>query len=252
MEGEPLQQSSAEAIASLQKQVDELNREKQQIISLVSHDIKAPLNRVFALVQLMQMDGDNLTEDQQDYLSKMHLVVADGLGMIRNLVDYRNLEYRRIEIIPEEMDLVTVVKFIVQNFSTMAALKKIELVLESPPALLIISDNYYVTRSVENIISNGLKFSREGKKVIVKLLSTEKGAILSVQDEAGGFSQDDLKKMYGKFQKLSALPTAGESTTGLGLLIVKLMLKKIKGEVKCETTEGVGSVFTISLPQSIS
>ena len=252
MEGESHQQSSEETIASLHKQVEELNREKQQIISLVSHDIKAPLNRVFALVQLMQMDGDNLTEDQQDYLTKMHLVVADGLGMIRNLVDYRNLEYKRIEIIPEEIDLVLVVKLVVQNFSTMAAIKKIELVFESPPSLIIKSDNHCVIRSIENLISNGLKFSTEGKKVIIRLLENEQGAMISVQDEAGGFSQDDLKKMYGKFQKLSALPTAGESTTGLGLLIVKLMLRKIKGEVQCNTTEGVGSVFTILLPQSIN
>lgn len=252
MEGESHQQSSEETIASLQKQIEELNREKQQIISLVSHDIKAPLNRVFALVQLMQMDGDNLTGDQQDYLTKMHLVVADGLGMIRNLVDYRNLEYKRIEIIPEEIDLVLVVKLVVQNFSTMAAIKKIELVFESPPSLIIKSDNHCVIRSIENLISNGLKFSTEGKKVIIRLLENEQGAMISVQDEAGGFSQDDLKKMYGKFQKLSALPTAGESTTGLGLLIVKLMLRKIKGEVQCNTTEGVGSVFTILLPQSIN
>ena len=252
MEGESHQQSSEETIASLHKQVEELNREKQQIISLVSHDIKAPLNRVFALVQLMQMDGDNLTEDQQDYLTKMHLVVADGLGMIRNLVDYRNLEYKRIEIIPEEIDLVLVVKLVVQNFSTMAAIKKIELVFESPPSLIIKSDNHCVIRSIENLISNGLKFSSEGKKVIIRLSENGQGAMISVQDEAGGFSQDDLKKMYGKFQKLSALPTAGESTTGLGLLIVKLMLRKIKGEVQCNTTEGVGSVFTILLPQSIN
>lgn len=251
MEGESHQQSSEEVIASLQKQVDELTREKQQIISLVSHDIKAPLNRVFALVQLFQMEGDNLTEDQQDYLTKMHLVVADGLSMIRNLVDYRNLEYRRVELIPEEIDLVQVVRLIVQNFSTLARIKKIELVFRSPQTLLIKTDNHCVIRSIENLIANGLKFSREGKKVIILLSDNEDGATISVQDEAGGFTEDDLKKMYGKFQKLSALPTAGESATGLGLLIVKLMLKKINGDVHCETTEGVGSVFTITLPKSI-
>jgi signal transduction histidine kinase len=252
MEGVSHQQSSEETIALLQKQVDELNREKQQIISLVSHDIKAPLNRVFALVQLFQMEGDNLTEDQRDYLTKMHLVVADGLNMIRNLVDYRNLEYRRIEIIPEELDLVQVVKLVVQNFSTLAIIKKIELVFKSPESLPIKTDNHCIIRSVENLIANALKFSQEGKRVIIQLASTENGATISVQDEAGGFTKDDLEKMYGKFQKLSALPTAGESTTGLGLLIVKLMLGKIKGEVECETIQGVGSVFIIILPKTIS
>lgn len=252
MEGESHQQSSEETIAILKNQVDELTREKQQIISLVSHDIKAPLNRVFALVQLMQMEGENLTEDQLEYLTKMHLVVADGLGMIRNLVDYRNLEYKRIEIIPEEMDIVQVMKLVVRNFSTQAEKKKIELELQAPDSLMIQSDNHCILRSFENLISNGLKFSKEGKKVFIKMQGNDHGATISVQDEAGGFTQDDLKKMYGKFQKLSALPTAGESTTGLGLLIIKLMLKKVKGEIHCETAEGLGSVFTITVPHGIS
>ena len=252
MEGGSHQQSSEERIASLQKQLDELNREKQQIISLVSHDIKAPLNRVFALVQLFQMEGDNLTEDQKDYLTKMHLVVADGLNMIRNLVDYRNLEYRRIEIIPEELDLVQVVRLIVQNFSALAAIKKIKLIFKSPESLPIKTDNHCVVRSIENLIANGLKFSQEGKSVVIQLSGNEHDVKISVQDEAGGFTKDDLEKMYGKFQKLSALPTAGESTTGLGLLIVKLMLGKIKGEIQCLTTPGVGSAFIITLPKTIS
>ncbi len=252
MKGELNQTLSEEKIISLQTQIDELVREKQQIISLVSHDIKAPLNRVFALVQLMQMEGENLTEDQLDYLTKMHLVVADGLGMIRNLVDYRNIEYKRIEIIPEEMDLVPVVRLVVLNFSSLASKKNIEIDLESPSTVLIQSDHHCVIRSVENLISNAVKFSKEGKKVSIKISDHEQGATISVQDEAGGFSEDDLKKMYGKFQKLSSMPTAGESTTGLGLLIVKLMLAKVMGKVACTTTEGIGSVFTITLPHRIS
>ena len=252
MEGESHQQSSEETITILKKQIDQLTREKQQIISLVSHDIKAPLNRVFALVQLIQMECENLTEEQLDYLAKMHLVVADGLGMIRNLVDYRNLEYKRIEIIPEEIDIVQVMKLVVRNFSTQAEKKKIELELQAPDSLMIQSDNHCILRSFENLISNALKFSKERKKVFIKMQGNDNGATISVQDEAGGFTQNDLKKMYGKFQKLSALPTAGESATGLGLLITKLMLKKVKGEIRCETTEGMGSTFTITIPRIIS
>ena len=204
MEGESHQQSSEETITILKKQIDELTREKQQIISLVSHDIKAPLNRVFALVQLIQMESENLTEEQLDYLAKMHLVVADGLGMIRNLVDYRNIEYKRIEIIPEEMDIVQVMKLVVRNFFTQAEKKKIELELQAPDSLMIQSDNHCILRSFENLISNALKFSKEGKKVFIKIQGNDDEATISVQDEAGGFTQNDLKKMYGKFQKLSA------------------------------------------------
>ncbi|HPM29234.1 MAG TPA: HAMP domain-containing sensor histidine kinase, partial [Chryseolinea sp.] len=214
--------------------------------------VKGPLNRVFALVQLIQMEGDNLTDDQVSYLSKMHLVVADGLGMIRNLVDYRNLVYKRTVIIPEEMDLALVIRPVAQHYFTLASKKNIQLFFESPSSLMIQSDNHCVVRSVENLISNAVKFSAEGKKVFVTLTSKPDGASISVRDEARGFTKDDQTKMFGKFQKLSALPTSGESATGLGLLIVKLMLDKIKGNLQYVTTEGVGSVFTMNLPLRIS
>ncbi len=252
MEGEILEPSAQEKIDSLQRQVDELTREKQQIISLVSHDIKGPLNRVFALVQLLQMDGENLTPDQLNYLSKMHLVVADGLGMIHNLVDYRNLEYKSIEILIEEMDLAQIIRPVARHYFTLASKKNIDLVFESPASLIIQSDHHCVVRSVENLISNAVKFSPKGKTVYVTLESTSQGASIAVKDEARGFTKDDQKKMFGKFQKLSALPTSGESSTGLGLLIVKLMLDKIKGTLHYVTTEGTGSVFTVTLPLRIS
>src|SRR3954469_22020325 len=109
----------------LEVAVDELMREKQQIISIVSHDIKAPLNRIYALVQLMQMDNKNLNTEQQHYLDKVHQVVADGLGMIRNLVDYRNIQYRATDIIPENINLKNLVSNSVQSFKTLADKKNI-------------------------------------------------------------------------------------------------------------------------------
>jgi len=74
-------------VDSLIRQIEELNREKRELISLVSHDLRSPLNRAFALSELLLMDQESLTEFQKDYLEKMRLVIADGLTMMRNLVD---------------------------------------------------------------------------------------------------------------------------------------------------------------------
>ncbi len=235
----------------LKRMIEALDREKRQIISLVSHDIKAPLNRVFALVQLMHLDDANLTAEQHSFLDKMHLVVADGLALIRNLVDYRSLEYTKIEIIPEDINLSVIVHMVVRNFTSLAAKKKISIEMDVPHELTIRSDHRCLIRAFENLISNAVKFSTEGKKVSIRAKGSEEGVVVIVQDEARGFTKEDLNNLFNKFQKLSAQPTAGESATGLGLFITKAMLENVRGKISCVTEEGIGSTFTIVLPRTI-
>jgi signal transduction histidine kinase len=236
---------------SLRRKLDDLEREKQQIISLVSHDIKAPLNRMFALVQLMQMDSDNLTEEQHGFLDKMHLVVADGLGLIRNLVDYRNLEYRKTELLIEKVNLPQLIQLVVKNFQTVASKKKITIEIDLQPDVFIHSDHHSIIRIIESLLSNAVKFSREEKTIRIRSGEREGVVFFAVQDGGPGFTSDDLKKMYHKFQKLTARSTGGESATGLGLYISKLMADRIGAEIVCVTEEGIGSTFTVTIPKGV-
>jgi signal transduction histidine kinase len=234
---------------SLHMKIEELEREKQQIISLVSHDIKAPLNRIFALVQLLQMDSDNLNDDQRNFLDKMHLVVADGLGLIRNLVDYRNLEYRKSELLIEKVNLHQLIQLVIKNFQTVATKKLLTIETELQPDIFIQSDHHSIIRIIESLLGNAIKFSSEGKTIRIRCGERENAVFFSVQDEGPGFTADDLTKMYRKFQKLTARSTGGESATGLGLFLVKTMADRIGAEVVCVTKEGLGSTFTITIPR---
>lgn len=234
---------------SLHRKIDDLEREKQQIISLVSHDIKAPLNRIFALVQLMQMDSENLNDEQRNFLDKMHLVVADGLGLIRNLVDYRNLEYRKSELLIEKVNVQQVVLLVIKNFQGVASKKNLNIEAELQPEVFIQSDHHSIIRITESLLANAIKFSQEGKTIRVRSGERENVVFFSVQDEGPGFTTQDITKMYKKFQKLTARPTGGESVTGLGLFLVKSMADRIGAEVVCVTEEGLGSTFTVTIPR---
>jgi len=235
-----------DSIESLRQKIESLDQEKRQIISLVSHDIKAPLNRLFALVQLMRLDETNLTDEQHDYLDKMHLVVADGLGMIRNLADYRNLEYKKTELLIEKVNLGQVILMAIRNFQSVAAKKKISLQYDLPQTLLLESDHHCVIRIFENLLSNAVKFSKEGKTITIVASEKDNAPFFSICDEGPGFTPNDEKKLYQKFAKLSAQPTAGESATGLGLFIVKEMATKIGATVECDTEPGKGSCFRVT------
>lgn len=247
-----MEKQNGNDLESLKKTIDEIEKEKQQIISIVSHDIKAPLNRIFALVQLLHMSEENLTEEQQQYLDKIHQVVADGLSMIRNLVDYRNLEYRKIEIHPEEIDVKDFVTTTVKNFKSLAGKKNITIHLDAPESAPILSDNQCLGRVADSLISNAIKFSNEGKEIFVQVKNNNDNVLITVVDQARGFTDEDMPKLFYKFQKLSAKPTSGESSTGLGLYIARRMLTKIGGSITCKTEEGIGSTFTVVLPKKFA
>jgi two-component system sensor histidine kinase/response regulator len=244
-----MEEQNGGELESLRKTIAEIDKEKQQIISIVSHDIKAPLNRIFALVQLLHMSEENLTDEQQQYLDKIHQVVADGLSMIRNLVDYRNLEYRKIDINPEEIDVKDFMTTTVKNFKSLAGKKNITIHLDAPESAVITTDNQCLNRVADSLLSNAIKFSNDGKEIFVSVKTGTDNVEISVRDQARGFTGNDLLNLYNKFQKLSAKPTSGESSTGLGLYITKKMLTKIGGSITCKTEEGIGSTFVIVLPK---
>jgi signal transduction histidine kinase len=229
------------------EQMKELVQEKQQIIGIVSHDLKGPFNRIFALVHLMNLSTENLTEDQLDYLNKIHQIAADGLSMVRNLLDNRMMEDIGFDLAREKINLATLLGSMIKNYQVLAEKKGIRFHFESPQQVILLSDKVYLTRAFENLISNALKFSRSGENVSVLITESAEKILVSVQDEGPGISEADQSKLYQKLQRLSARPTGGESSTGLGLWIVKTIIDKMEGSIECKSVEGKGTTFTITL-----
>lgn len=227
-----------------------LNQEKLQIVSVVSHDLKGPFNRIFALIQLMSSSMENLTEDQKDYLGKMHQIVADGLSMIRNLLDNRRLDDQDLEFMPTTLNLSSVLNSLLRNYKTLAEKKQISIHLTSPENVPLQIDKSYLTRVIENLLSNAVKFSDSNTNIYVNLIDDGKFIEFSVRDEGPGIREEEQKKLFQKYQRLTPRPTAGESSTGLGLFIVKSVIEKMNGTVRCESEEGKGATFTVRLSRT--
>lgn len=234
------------------KELQKVNQEKIQIISLVSHDLKGPFNRIFALTQLMSLSQENLTIEQKEFLAKIHQITADGLGMVRNLLDSRKLDDKGIELNVGGFDFTELVSSLVKNYSAVAQKKKIEIVFDSGGPITMEADKLYVGRVIENLLSNAVKFSQEEKKILIRLRDVENSIELSIKDEGPGISVEDQRKLFQRFQQLSAQPTGGESSSGLGLFIVKTIVDKIGGEIFCQSNLGEGACFTVRLPNKPS
>lgn len=220
--------------------------EKQQMIGVVSHDLKGPFNRIYALLQLMNLSDTPLTSEQREYLDKIHQIVTDGIGMIRNLLDNRKLEAEEIDTRPERIDLNTFLKGLLRNYSVLAEKKKIILHHELTEAV-VDCDRQMLTRIIDNLLSNAIKFSEVGRNIWVQVSKNEHTVVLMIKDEGPGLSESDQSLLYKKFQRLTPRPTGGESSTGLGLYIVKSLADKIGARISCESQLQKGTTFTLSL-----
>ena len=231
--------------------LQELNEEKNNVIGVVSHDLRAPLNRIFALSNLMYLSSDNLNEEQQDYLEKMNKVVRDGLDLIRNFLDIRAIEYKGLQMNFEEIEIINLLDQMVKSYQTAIEQKKqyISFVNESGEnELMLESDKQYLNRIFDNLISNAIKFTPVGKEIKVVLKKESESIMIRIEDRGPGISQEDQRNLFKKFQVLSARPTAGESSTGLGLSITKSLVDILEGSIRYEGNPEGGAIFIVELP----
>jgi signal transduction histidine kinase len=116
--------------------------------------------------------------------------------------------------------------------------------------VIVLADKNYVEQVLENLVSNAIKFSPFERTVFINLTSQNGKAISEVKDQGPGLSEDDKKKLFGKYQKLSAKPTGNEISTGLGLSIVKKFVEAMNGAIWCESELGKGASFFVEFKKN--
>jgi len=112
----------------------------------------------------------------------------------------------------------------------------------------VLADPKAAYRILDNLLSNAIKYSPPGGDVFVRMRNSPDGVVWEVQDQGAGLTAADQAKLFQKFTKLSARPTGGESSTGLGLSIVKMLAMQMQGSVECKSTQGEGATFSVRLP----
>jgi signal transduction histidine kinase len=230
------------------EKLEELNREKDGLVSVVAHDLRSPLNRVKALVQLIEIEG-NLNSNQKNYLQLMDRTTGSGLALIRDLLDIHQIQHPEGQIHPEELNLDILIKELVMSYEGQISFKELKLEFEPPKQhFMFVSDEFFLNRILDNLVSNAIKFSFREGRIWVAWDKIGEEVSISVKDEGPGISVEEQPKLFKKFQKLSPRPTAGEDSTGLGLAIVKALVDRLKGKVEVISNVNEGSEFKVILP----
>lgn len=238
-----------DALQRMNTKLDEANTFKTRMVSMVSHDLKNPLNTIRLLANTLRSE---LRADSQDGVETLNALVQETQRtseMVEELLDMAALDMGKIALKRIEMDVSALVAAVVFMQSTVAEQKGQSITMQIPQECVIKGDEARLRQVIENLISNAIKFSPHGKTVHVHLSAPEQGTVrFSVHDEGPGLTDDDKNKVFGHFQKLSARPTGDEHSSGIGLAIVKQIVELHGGHIMVESEVGKGATFIVELP----
>lgn len=241
-------QEKNDMIIRQNEKLGELNFEKNSLISVVSHDLGAPLSSIKTWNEVLRTDTTGLSAEQQKAIDRIHQSVTKGELLIRNILDVEKAETNRQPVHLENVELVALLKNIADDFQPAADKKNIQIHIEaSENKCYLVTDKQLITRIVENLLSNAIKYSSSQKNIWITLEQTNDNITMRFKDEGLGIGKEEIPHLFSKYSKLSSLPTDGEGSTGLGLSIVKRLVDELNGVIFCESEIGRGSVFTVTL-----
>ncbi|MDF2187443.1 tetratricopeptide repeat-containing sensor histidine kinase [Paraflavitalea sp. CAU 1676] len=235
-------------IVQQNEKLEELNYEKNSLISIVSHDLSTPFTTIQVWGHVLQAEPGKLTGDQQRAINKIMQASNNGEDMIRRILDVERKDIADHRMLLENFDLTIFAEEVIENFKPMAARKSIQLHADMPEKkLYLLSDKQLVSRICENLLSNAIKYTPKGKNVWISISEEQDAVSIKVRDEGVGIEKDELPYLFSKYSKISSQPTNGEASNGLGLSIVKRIVQEINGKIFCESEPGKGSLFTVVL-----
>ncbi len=229
-------------------ELTEANQLKTELMSIAAHDLRNPLQAIIGLAQLLLEQHDKNTELHR-MVSIIYNAAQRMLGLIVDLLEMSALDGGKIVLNKEYVDISSLATLAISECRVQADAKKqmIQYALESDVRAKV--DQERIKAAFINLISNAIKYSPFEKNISISVSRISGKFRFEVKDEGQGLTPDDMKKLFVKFQKLSAKPTGGESSTGLGLAIVKQIVELHGGKIWAESEgQNKGATFIIEVP----
>jgi len=237
------------SLDSQNERLRELIHEKDSFMGMLTHDLRTPVSNVSSMLYLLEDSGLD-EEERNDLLRDAQGSAQQGLHLINDLIAlYKAEANEEEEITLESVDLGAYLSEVVKYYNVMCLAKGQDLSIYLRSGMVLLSNKAILRSIVGNLLSNAIKFTPLGGTISVSAYKDGDAITIKVEDSGPGFTEADRHKLFGKFQRLSARPTANENSSGLGLHLVQLMVKKLKGEIDLVTKEGTGSTFLVTLYQ---
>jgi signal transduction histidine kinase len=227
------------------------NAFKSEVLGTVAHDLRNPLSVILGRTEMLtEMVGTAASSAESVKAQIVHIRTAANrlTEIVNSLIKDAMADAHDITIRPETIDIVALLKDIVEANQPLAARKNQVISVAAPAGLAVVCDPDRMREAVDNLLSNAIKYSPIGGRIDVGVAEEGGRIVIRVGDQGPGLSPEDIARLFGRFQRLSARPTGGEPSTGLGLSIVKRIVDLHGGVVSVQDTGPAGTTFMIAIP----
>ena len=234
-------------LAFKNESLEEINMEKDNMISIVAHDLKAPLGNIQGLVELIKLDQKVLTDNQNEYIGMLNQVSRDAADMVDIMLNVHRIESELHKLTLHEYDILELMGNVIKLHEPAAKLKKAKIefttVVESS---MLSTDKQYFQQILSNILQNAIDYAPNSSVVTVTHQELSNSVRISVTDQGSGISETDQKRLFSGYNKVDG-DNNESKPSGIGLKIVAKLLEKLHGRVDVTSSPGSGATFTIEL-----
>ena len=234
---------------------EKANRAKTEFLSSMSHEIRTPLNAIVGLSEIINKTDDvkEIHEDSKDVVNASYTL----LEIVNSILDISKIEAGKMEIVKVNYNPKDEIQKLAKLLETRIGSKDLKLYVEIDDNLpnVLYGDLNKVKQIISNLLSNAIKYTEIGRvdlKVVVENTDKICNLEIIVKDTGRGIKEEQLSHLFTKFDRLEADKNTSIEGTGLGLAITKSLVEMLGGTINVESTYGVGSVFSVTIPEEIS
>ena len=234
---------------------EKANRAKTEFLSSISHEIRTPLNAIVGLSEIINKTDDvkEIHEDSKDVVNASYTL----LEIVNSILDISKIEAGKMEIVKVNYNPKDEIQKLAKLLETRIGSKDLKLYVEIDNNLpnVLYGDLNKVKQIISNLLSNAIKYTESGRvdlKVVVENTDKICNLEIMVKDTGRGIKEEQLSHLFTKFDRLEADKNTSIEGTGLGLAITKSLVEMLGGTINVESTYGVGSMFTVTIPEEIS
>ena len=232
-----------------EQELKEINDTKDKFFSIISHDLRGPLNTLSGFIRILKKDINQFNQEELNHFSlRMERSLQGVTSLLDNLFQWASAQTGLIEFSPTEFKLLNLVEENLLLLQDTAELKEIRLEYDIPAGLMLYADIQMTRLLLRNLVSNALKFTHKGGMVRIRARAESGWAILQIEDNGIGMSEENRLKLINEKTVYTQRGTENEKGSGLGLLLCKDFVAMHKGRIEVESALGKGTTFSISLP----